>query len=92
MILHPLSCFVEEGVLRIVGHAVGDEEVEVLLKLLQAPVVMSVDAFPHRGKVHGFFYVVHVVRNLQGTERSCQGWRQTAITDIVVLYSCIQLL
>lgn len=72
MVLHPLSCLVKERFLGVVGHAVGNDEVEVSFKLLKAPVTMSIDAFPHGGKIHGLFDVVQVVRNLQGTEEKHQ--------------------
>lgn len=70
VVLHPLTCPVEKRVLGVVLHAVEDDEVEVCLELLQAPVVMSVDAFPHGGEVHGVLDVVQVVWNLQETERT----------------------
>lgn len=72
LVLHPLRCLVEERVLGVVLHAVGDDEVEVGLELLQAPVVVAVDAFPHGGEVHGVLDVVQVVRYLQGTEETCR--------------------
>lgn len=72
MVLHPLGCLVEECLLGVVGHAVGNYEVKVSFKLVKAPVTMSIDAFPHGGKVHGVFNVVQVVRNLQKTEETCQ--------------------
>ncbi len=75
--LHPLSCLVEKGVLSVVLHAVGDDEVEVVLELLQAPVLMSIDAFPHGGEVHGVPDVVQVVRNLQGRKETC--WRLSIV-------------
>lgn len=70
VVLHPLSCLVEERLLGVVGHAVGNDEVEVSFKPIEAVVAMSVDTFPHGGKVHGGFDVVQVVRNLQGTEET----------------------
>lgn len=65
VVLHTLSYLVEEGVLGVVQHAVVDDEVEVILKVLQAPVLVSIDPFPHGGEVHGVLDVVQVVRNLQ---------------------------
>lgn len=65
VVLHALSCPVEERVLGVVRHAVVDDEVEVILKVLQALVLVSVDPFPHGGEVHGVLDVVQVVRNLQ---------------------------
>lgn len=73
VVLHPLSCLVEKRVLGVVRHAVGDDEVEVGLELLQTPVVVSINAFPHGGEVHGLLDVVQVIRNLQGTEETRWG-------------------
>ncbi len=73
VVLHPLSCLVEKCVLGVVRHAVRDDEIEVSLKLLQTPVFMSVDAFPHGGEVHGVLDVVQVIWNLQETEET--RWR-----------------
>lgn len=70
VVLHPLSRLVEKRVLGVVRHAVGDDEVEVVLELLQAPVIVRVDAFPHGGEVHGVLDVVQVVGNLQETEET----------------------
>lgn len=60
------GCPVEVGVLGIVLHAVGDDEVEVILKLLQGAVALGVDALPHAGEVHWVLDVVQVVWHLQG--------------------------
>lgn len=57
----------EKRLLGVVRHAVGDDEVEVVLEVLQAPVAVKVDSFSHGGKVHGVLDVVQVVRNLQET-------------------------
>lgn len=73
MVLHPLSCLVEKRVLSIVRQTVGDDEVEVVLKVVEAPVLMTVDSFPHGGEVHGVLDVVQVVRNLRETEET--HWR-----------------
>lgn len=73
VVLHALSGLVEEGVLGVVRHAVGDDEVEVVLELLQAPVVVGVDPCPHAGEVHGPLDVVQVVGDLQQTTLSVPG-------------------
>lgn len=64
MVQHPLSRLVEEGFLGVVRHAVTDDEVKVLLKLVQAVVAVGVDPFAHSGEVHGMFDVVQVVWDL----------------------------
>lgn len=79
VVLHPLSCLVEERVLGVVLHAVEDDEVEVGLELLQAPVVVAVDAFPHGGEVHRVLDVVQVVRNLQEIYRESLQTQSTFI-------------
>lgn len=55
---------VEEGLLGIVCHAVMDDEIEVILKLVQAPVLMRVNAFPHGREVHWMCNVIKIVWNL----------------------------
>lgn len=65
VVLHPLSCLVEECVFGVVQHTVGDDEVEITLELFQAPVMVCVNALPHGGEVHGVCDVVQIVRNLQ---------------------------
>lgn len=82
VVLHPLSCLVEERLLGVVGHAVRNDEVEVSFKLLKAPVTMSVDVFPHGGKVHGVFDVVQVVRNLQGDRGDMSEATDSLSTDL----------
>ena len=84
VVLHPLSCLVEECVLGVVGHAVGDDEVEVRLELLQASVVVGVDAFPHGGEVHGVLDVVQVVGNLQAAEGTRQKLESASVAEIYI--------
>lgn len=55
---------VKEGVLGVVFHAVADDEVEVVLKLIQVLVFLGVDAFPHGGEIHWMFDVIQIVGNL----------------------------
>lgn len=52
------SIAVEKGVLGVVLHAVVDNEVEVILKLIQVLIPMGVDALSHRGEVHRLLDVV----------------------------------
>lgn len=61
-------CAIEERVLGIVLHTVGDDQVEVGLELVQVAVSVGIDALPHGGKVHGVFNVIKVVRNLKKLE------------------------
>lgn len=58
---------VEIGVLRVVLHAVFNDEVEVALKLLEVVVALGVDALSHGGEVHRVLDVVEVIRHLQKT-------------------------
>jgi len=58
---------VEVGVLRVVLHAVVNDEVEVVLELLEVVVGLRVDALPHGGEVHWALDVVEVVGHLQET-------------------------
>lgn len=62
---HPQASAVEEVVLGVVFQAVSDDEVEVLFKLVQVPVTMSVYPFPHGGKVHRVFDDIQVVWDLK---------------------------
>lgn len=63
---------VEVGVLGVVLHAVVDDEVEVVLKLLEAAVRLGIDALSHGGEVHRVFDVVKVVGHLRRTANSHQ--------------------
>lgn len=61
---------VEKGVLGVVLHAVVDNEVEVILKLIQALISMGVNAFSHCREVHGVLDVVQIIRNLYARGKS----------------------
>lgn len=65
MVLHPLGSLVEECVFGIVHQAVADDEIEVLLKLIQAPVLVLINASPHGGEVHWVLNVLQIIWNLQ---------------------------
>lgn len=65
MVLHPLGSLVEERVFGVVHQAVADDEIEVLLKLIQAPVLVFINASPHGGEVHRVLNVLQIIRNLQ---------------------------
>lgn len=64
MVSHAHSSTIEEGLLGIVCHAVIDDEIEVILKLIQAFVFMPINAFPHGREVHWMFDVIEIVWNL----------------------------
>lgn len=65
VVLHPLGSLVEERVFGVVHQAVADEEIEVLLKLIQTPVLVLINAAPHGGEVHRVLNVLQIIRNLQ---------------------------
>lgn len=65
VVLHPLGSLVEERVFGVVHQAVADDEIEVLLKLIQAPVLVLFNASPHGGEVHRVLNVLQIIRNLQ---------------------------
>lgn len=65
VVLHPLGSLVEERVFGVVHQAVADDEIEVLLKLIQAPVLVLINASPHGGEVHWVLNVLQIIRNLQ---------------------------
>lgn len=70
---------VEIRVLRVVLHAVFDDEVEVALKLLEVVVGLGIDALAHGGEVHWVLDVVEVVRHLQETANLIQCWASKKI-------------
>lgn len=65
MVLHALGSLVEERVFGVVHQAVADDEIEVLLKLIQAPVLVLINAAPHGGEIHRVLNVLQIIRNLQ---------------------------
>lgn len=65
MVLHPLGSLVEERVFGVVHQAVADDEIEVILKLIQAPVLVLINASPHGGEVHWVLNVLQIIRNLE---------------------------
>lgn len=65
MVPHPHSSTIEVGFLGIVFHAVSNDEVEVLFKLIKVSVTMSVYPFPHSRKVHWVFDDIQIVWDLK---------------------------
>lgn len=65
MVPHSHSSTIEVGFLGIVFHAVSNDEVEVLFKLVKVSVTMSVYPFPHGGKVHWVFDDIQIVWDLK---------------------------
>lgn len=68
LVSEPNGSPVEISVLRVIFHAIINNEVEVILKLREVVVALRIDALPHCGEVHWVLDVVEVVRHLQETE------------------------
>ena len=61
---------VEDGVLRVVGETVVENEVEICLELLHSLVCVTHRLLAHGEEVHRVFDVARVVGNLQCTSSS----------------------
>lgn len=70
MVSQAHSSTVKEGLLSIVRHAVIDDEIEVILKLIHALVFMCISAFPHGREVHRMLDVIKIVWNLMDNKVS----------------------